>query len=105
MGIIQGANVADAIPGDVEVTGILWSGDDDEHVTLRLRAGEWSGRLLCTWAYPVSIDLDQSTHIGVTPCWEHSLSQDGKGRWHLELDLPPTGSISITCQDVQLEMD
>ena len=67
--VFSGAQVANAVPGDVRIDGIHWLGEEAKDISFDLSVADWQGTLTCLWATELRIALDQTGVIGTIPAW------------------------------------
>ncbi len=104
---VAAENIADTLPGDSGIIGIRWLNDEMDIVldlSIPGSTGKSKGHLFCTWASNVRIDIDMAPYSGVIPAFHHEVVKTEDGNWRVYFDLSPTGSISLLCNDVVLEL-
>src|SRR4030095_14336262 len=89
MKILRGNEVDEGIPGDVRIVGIRWLNEaNDVSIELEFPSSSGTaphGKLLCTWATDVRMDMDLHGRIGTIPVWQHEVVKTDES-WRVVFD-------------------
>jgi hypothetical protein len=100
----NGPQVAMQIPGDVGIIGIRWQGEGANDILFELSVADWRGKLTCFRVSDLKIALDQSEYGGVIPAFDCEITQIENAGWSVIFDLSPGGSVTLKCNDLQLDV-
>ena len=103
-GSFSGSQVAKQIPGDVGIIGIRWQVEGANDILFDLSVAEWRGELTCFWVSDLKIALDYDEYGGVIPAFDCEITPVENAGWSVVFDLSPVGSVTLKCNDLQLDV-